>query len=90
MTDHFSSKKEIFIYAIKLLQDLLDKKITAQIAIDSWPKNIEDTELDTIYSLLFHYRDDNDIREKDSRYAIWQNNEIKKQIQSLKDKIDRL
>ena len=70
-------------FCARLLQDLLNKKITAQEVIDQWPKRTEDAMLDNIHSLLFHYRDDEDIRVKDSRYAIWQEDEIKKQIKLL-------
>ena len=71
------------IFCASLLQDLLDKKITEQDVIDKWPKQTGDSILDNIYCLLFHYRDDEDIRMKDSRYAIWQEDEIKKHIKLL-------
>jgi hypothetical protein len=71
------------IFCAALLQNLLDKKTTSQDIIDKWPKQTGDYLIDNIYSLLFHYRDDVDIRIKDSRYASWQDGDIRGQIKAL-------
>jgi hypothetical protein len=71
------------ILCVTLLQELLDKKITPQDVIDKWPNQTGDYLIDNIYNLLFHYRDDIDIRIKDSRYALFQDGEIRKMINDL-------
>jgi len=68
---------------VKLLQDLLNQQTTAQKVIDDWPIRTGDALVDNIYSLLFHYRDDEDIRSKDSRYAAWQEDELRKYVELL-------
>ena len=79
MSEHKSQR----IVCVKLLQDLLSKNTTAQYVIDNWPMRTGDALVDNIYSLLFHYRDDEDIRAKDSRYAVWQEDEIRKYVELL-------
>jgi hypothetical protein len=69
--------------AAKLLQEVLDGNISAEEVIQRWPHCKEDTFLENLYSLFFHYRDDADIRAKDEQYAMLQRNEVRKMIKDL-------
>jgi len=65
--------------AILLLRQMINGQLTGQEAIDKWPKSSSDLILRRIYALLYHWRDDEDIRKKDQRYKVWQ----KKQFEDL-------
>lgn len=84
MKKEFSSIKRNRNTCITLLNSLLDKKVPVQEVINKWPKDMGDDLVDTIYGLLFHYRDDEDIRKKDLRYADWQDDQIRELMLSLK------
>ncbi len=68
---------------VSILEDLLNDELRASVA----QKKIEALsigDLGNVYANLFHYLDDEDIREKDSRYKHLQNSELKKLIYWLK------
>lgn len=69
--------------AAKLMQNVLDDKISAEEAIQRWPNYEGDELLKNALGLFYHYRDDDDIRKRDKRYAEWQTNEIRKIIKEL-------
>ena len=72
---------------IELLSIVIEENLDCDIAeglcneID-WSKLIE---IESIYANLFHYWNDQDIREKCIEYKSMQNNELKKLIQHLKN-----
>ncbi|MHC4658027.1 MAG: hypothetical protein ACYS83_02465 [Planctomycetota bacterium] len=69
--------------ASQLVDKMLKGDISAQEAIDKWPVNPEDIFLCRVQGLLYHYRDDDDIRAKDKRYAEWQENDFRQMAQQL-------
>lgn len=68
----------------QILQQVLDGKISPEKARNKWPKYGGDTSLDIAYHTLYHFEDDEDIRQKDPKYAEWQIDQIRKMITSLK------
>ena len=58
--------------AAELIRKMLSEEISPQTTIDRWPRNAKDNVLEEAFCLLYHYRDDSDIRKKDKRYAVWQ------------------
>lgn len=70
--------------AAQILQQVLDGKISPEVARNKWPEYNGDTALDSAYHTLYHFEDDNDIRQKDQKYAQWQIDQIRKMITSFK------
>ena len=79
----FEKNKEMRRLASGILHSLLDGKISTSDAIEKWPRNSNDSLIETIYCLLFHIRDDEKIRSKDKRHSDWQDNEFKKLLKDL-------
>ena len=69
--------------SVVLIQKMLSDEISPQEAIDRWPHNTGDDLLEQAYCLLYHYRDDSDIRAKDPRYMEIQ----KEQFREIADKL---
>jgi hypothetical protein len=69
--------------AILLLRQMINGQLPAQEVIDKWPKPISDLLLNRIYCLLYHWRDDEDIRRKDHKYATWQKKQFEDFIAQL-------
>jgi hypothetical protein len=67
---------------INLLESLLNNDKT--IDIENEINNFKDKNLEEIIMNLNHYFSDEDIREKDTQYRIFQKNELKKLIDCLK------
>lgn len=77
------NKRENRKLASQLIDKMLKGAISAQEAIDKWPVNPEDIFLCQVQGLLHHYRDDDDIRAKDKKYAEWQENDFRQMEQQL-------
>ena len=77
--DNIEKKPNKRATAILLLRQMINGRLAAQEAIDNWPKDSSDLLLNNIYGLLYHWRDDEDIRKKDHKYDTWQ----KKQFEDL-------
>jgi hypothetical protein len=71
-------------FAAQLLEQVLDGHLTTNEAIEKWPASEQDHLMETVYCLLYHYRDDQAIRAKDSRYARWQDEEFRKLLEELR------
>lgn len=69
--------------AAELIDKMLEGSISAQEAIDKWPTDPDDNLLGQVQGLLYHYRDDDDIRAKDERYAKWQEDDFRQMAQRL-------
>lgn len=69
--------------AIELLRGLLEKIYSIQDVVSKWPIQKEDVVLERIRCLLDHYLDDGDIRQKDIRYAKWEEDQLKEYIDDL-------
>jgi len=67
-----------------LLQSVLEGNVSAAEAIEKWPLDSNDKLVDRVYGLLYHLRDDEDIRSKDKRYADWQFNEFRSLLEDLR------
>ncbi|MGB7582603.1 MAG: hypothetical protein WBL85_09180 [Sedimentisphaerales bacterium] len=72
--------------AILLLWQMINGQLTAQEVIDKWPKCPSDVLLNRIYCLLYHWRDDEDIRKKDHKYATWQKKQFEDFIAQLENR----
>ena len=70
--------------AANLLQLVIDNKISPIDAREKWPMNSDNKILKQAFHMLYHYEDDEDIREKDSKYAKWQVSEFQKIIDQLR------
>jgi hypothetical protein len=68
---------------IVLLESMLAGKMTPQQVIELWPTQSGNRLIEEVYAYLFHFRDDEDIRLKDSYYAESQVSEIRSFIQAL-------
>ena len=77
---HLISSKE---NAAKILQLVLDGKLSSGQARNEWPDYEGDSVLDAAFHMLYHIEDDDDIRAKDTKYANWQFDELKKMISQL-------
>jgi len=71
--------------AADLLHAVLEGDVSAAEAIEKWPFVSNDELVEQVGCLLYHFRDDEDIRSKDKRYADWQFN----QFRSLLTKLQR-
>jgi uncharacterized membrane protein YgaE (UPF0421/DUF939 family) len=78
-------KNDSRILAIEIMNNMLQGVITPQQAIDGWPDCKEDKLLEQIYCLLYHYRDDDDIRKKDPYYKKWQKEYFERLLNKLKE-----
>jgi hypothetical protein len=63
-----------------LLQKVIEGELSPKQARSKWPKYDGDIALDSVFHLLYHFEDDEDIRKKDVQYAEWQVGEIEKYI----------
>jgi hypothetical protein len=70
--------------AADLLQAVLEGNISAADAIEKWPSDYSDKLVNKVCNLLYHFRDDEDIRSKDKRYADWQFNEFRSLLAELR------
>ena len=70
--------------AANLLEGLLEGSISASEAIQRWPVVPGDELIERIRCLLYHYRDDEDVRARDKKYAEWQCNEFRTLLSELK------
>jgi len=70
--------------AADLLHSVLEGDISAADAIEKWPLDFGDKLVEKVYCLLYHFRDDEDIRSKDKRYADWQFNEFRSLLEELR------
>ena len=80
---NLEKNKEMRRLASDILRSLLEGRISASDAIEKWPQNSNDSLIETIYCLLFHIRDDQDIRSKDKRYSEWQDNQFRSLLKDL-------
>ena len=69
--------------ASEILRSLLEGKISASEAIEKWPQNSKDNLIERIYCLLFHIRDDEDLRSKDKKYSDLQDNQFSSLLKEL-------
>ena len=69
--------KEARQAAADLLQSILEGNVSAADAIDTWPLNLNDELVEQVGCLLYHFRDDENIRSKVKGYADWQLNEFR-------------
>ncbi len=68
-----------------ILQQVLNNKISAKEARNRWPDHARDPSLDVAFHLLYHYEDDEDIRQKDLKYAKWQISQFQEIIDCFKN-----
>jgi uncharacterized protein YhfF len=69
--------------AANLLRAVLEGSISATAALEQWPSAVDDEVIERIRCLLYHFRDDDDIRIRDRRYAEWQYNEFRMLLKQL-------
>ena len=58
--------------------------VSAADAIKKWPCGFTDKLVEQAYCLLYHFRDDEDIRSKDRKYAEFQHNEFRSIVRELR------
>ncbi|AQQ10443.1 hypothetical protein L21SP3_02275 [Sedimentisphaera cyanobacteriorum] len=83
MTDLFSIKVKL----AKLVEDMLNGKVSAQYILDQWGEecscNFTDKDIDAIIHQLQHYANDSDIRTKDEKYEAYFRQEFELYIKIL-------
>jgi hypothetical protein len=58
--------------AAEILKGVIENKMTPKEARSKWPDYKNDPSLDVAFHLIYHFEDDEDIRNKDAKYAEWQ------------------
>ena len=69
--------------AVIILKQVLESQISPAEARDKWPDYVGDSLLDSAFHFLYHFEDDEDIREKDSKYADWQIGQLREIVESI-------
>lgn len=70
--------------AANLLQAVLDGRTSPSEALQQWPVASSDELVERTRCLLYHFRDDADIRARDEKYAEWQYNQFRTLLGELK------
>ena len=66
------------------LEAVLNGTLSAAELIEKWPCGCSDKLVEQAYCLLYHFRDDEDIRSKDPRYAECQRDQFRAIIRKLR------
>lgn len=69
--------------AVELIKRVVTDNALVDVAIREWPIYENDKLLDYALHALQHFKDDQDIRDKDEKYKKWQIEELKKFIAEL-------
>jgi hypothetical protein len=69
--------------AAEILKEVVANKITSKEARSKWPDYKGDPSLDAAFHLLYHFEDDEDIRDRDTKYSEWQMTQFREIIESF-------
>lgn len=68
---------EYYNKGAQLIYKVIDEDLSPESALITWPKDIIDTKLESAAHALLHFKEDEDIRKRDEKYASWQIDQLR-------------